>query len=200
MFGRRTVIGVGCSALLLGVTLGCGGAVEKDGPESTAGRSSHGGKSSGEAGAAATSGSFGRAGSGASAGSETLPDGGLIDPPPVVSGCPAQDLPPPDLACDPFTPGGCGHGAGCYPFVDHPQGSGCDEQHYGTVCLPAGHAAQGMMCGEDGGDWCAPGLVCVVGQRAGKRCAALCKLGVANQCTGGLICGDLDVAGFGVCG
>ncbi len=199
MFGCRTAIGVGCCALVISVAFGCGGSVEHGDPVSSAGNS-HGGKSSGKAGASGTSGSVGRAGSGGSAGTETLPDGGVIDPAPVDSGCPTQDLPPPDLECDPFTPGACGEGAGCYPFVDHPNGSGCDEQHYGTVCLPAGQAAQGMMCGEDAGAWCAPGLVCVVGQRAGKRCAALCKLGVPNQCTGGLICGDLDVAGFGVCG
>jgi hypothetical protein len=57
-----------------------------------------------------------------------------------------------------------------------------------------------MLCGDAQGDWCAPGFVCVVGQRAGKRCAALCKLGAPNSCTGGLVCGELDVAGFGVCG
>lgn len=199
MFGCRTAIWVGCCAVLA-LALGCGGSVEHGDPESTAGSSSHGGKSSGRGGASATSGSSGRAGSGGSAGSDTLPDGGLVDPPPVDSGCPEQALPPPDLECDPYTPGACGDGAGCYPFVDHPQGSGCDQPRYGTACLPAGHATQGMMCGEEAGEWCAPGLVCVVGQRAGKRCAALCKLGAANQCTGGLICGDLDVAGFGVCG
>ena len=197
MFGCRTAIGVACCALVLGLAFGCGGSVEHGDPASTAGHHSQAGKSSGRGGA---SGSAGRAGSGGSAGTETLPDGGLIDPAPVQSGCPTQDLPPPELECDAFTPGSCGDGAGCYPFVDHPKGSGCDEQRYGTICLQAGNATQGMMCGEESGARCAPGLVCVVGQRAGKRCAALCKPGVANPCTGGLICGDLDVAGFGVCG
>jgi hypothetical protein len=111
-----------------------------------------------------------------------------------------QELPPPELECDPFTFGSCPGGSGCYPFVDHPDGSGCDQQRYGTVCLPPGTGTQGSLCGEDSGDYCAPGFVCVVGQRAGKRCASLCKLGGVNQCTGGLICGELDVAGFGVCG
>ena len=56
-------------------------------------------------------------------------------------------------------------------FVDHPQGSGCDQQRYGTVCLAAGQGKQGDLCGDGAGD-CAEGFVCVVGQRAGKRCAA----------------------------
>ncbi len=185
-----------CCALAFGFAFGCGGSVEHGDPVSTAGRG-QGGKSSSRAGASSTS---GRAGSGGSAGTDTLPDGGLIDPDPIESGCPTEELPPPVLECDPFMAGACGPGAGCYPYVDHPQGSGCGEQHFGTKCEPAGQIAQGMMCGQDDGEWCAPGLVCVVGQRAGKRCAALCKLGVANQCTGGLLCGDLDVAGFGVCG
>ena len=83
---------------------------------------------------------------------------------------------------------------GCYPFVEHPEGLGCDAQVYGTICLPGGVGTQGAICGDDTGDICAPGFVCVVGQRAGKRCAALCDPGGEDTCTGGLICGDLDVA------
>jgi hypothetical protein len=147
------------------------------------------------------SGSTGRAGSGGSAaGTASTPDGGLIDPEPVETGCNPENLPPPEIECDPFGANTCGPGRGCYPFVDHPEGSGCDQQRYGTVCLSAGQGTQGQLCGETASDWCAPGFVCVVGQRAGKRCAALCELGTANTCKGGLICGDLDVAGFGVCG
>jgi hypothetical protein len=127
-------------------------------------------------------------------------DAGPDVPDPVDSGCEMTELPPPRLDCDPFATGSCGPGAGCFPFVEHPEGSGCDQQVYGTICLPAGQGRQGALCGDDVGDFCADGFVCVVGQRAGKRCAALCKLGEANQCSGGLICGELDVAGFGVCG
>jgi hypothetical protein len=124
----------------------------------------------------------------------------LVDPDPVETGCTTAELPAPDIECDPFTAGTCDPGFGCYPFVDHPAGAGCDQQRYGTICLPAGNGSQGALCGDDAKDWCAPGFVCVVGQRAGKRCAALCELGTPNTCQGGLICGDLDVAGFGVCG
>jgi hypothetical protein len=113
-----------------------------------------------------------------------------------------EELPPPTIQCDPYNPGSgeCPAGAGCYPFVEHPEGKGCDAQVYGTVCGVAGVGTQGDRCGDDIGDYCAPGFVCVVGQRAGKRCAALCEPGSDDQCKGGLICGDLDVAGFGVCG
>jgi hypothetical protein len=199
MFGCRTAIGVGCYALACALAVGCGGAVEH-GDGSAAGGLGEGGKASGRAGATSVSGNPGRAGSGGHAGTESLPDGGLVDPDPVETGCAMKDLPPPELECDPFSAGSCGAGAGCYPFVDHPQGSGCDQQRYGTVCLQAGTGTQGELCGQSDSDWCAPGFVCVVGQRAGKRCAALCELGAPNKCSGGLICGDLDVAGFGVCG
>ncbi len=189
---------MGCCALALGLAFGCGGAVEHNDGSGAAGRS-QGGSASGKAGA--PSGLSGRAGvSGASAGTESMPDGGLVDPDPVESGCTSEDLPPPELECEPFSAGSCGPDGGCYPFVDHPEGSGCDQQRYGTVCLPSGTGTQGQLCGADANDRCAPGFVCVVGQRAGTRCAALCELGVPNKCQGGLICGALDVAGFGVCG
>jgi hypothetical protein len=190
---------VGSFALALALASGCGGAVAHNDDVPQAGRS-HGGTHSSKAGSSfGGSAGAGRAGASGSGGAVST-GGSLMDPEPVDAGCPVQDLPPPQVECDPFKTGECGAGAGCYPFVDHPEGSGCDQQRYGTVCLTAGAGKQGDLCGDDVGDFCAPGFVCVVGQRAGKRCAALCKLGATNQCTGGLICGDLDVAGFGVCG
>lgn len=196
MYGCRTAFGVGCCALAL-LAFGCGGAVAHGDGGAEAGQG-QGGRAPGHAGSTAA-GSASRAGAaGAAAGGSA--GAGLVDPDPVETGCAAADLPPPDFECDAFTPGSCGAGFGCYPFVDHPEGSGCDQQRYGTVCLPAGAKTQGELCGESEADWCAPGFVCVVGQRAGKRCAALCELGAPNTCQGGLICGDLDVAGFGVCG
>ena len=198
MFGSKATIGVGCCALALGLALGCGGATEHGNDSGTSGSVSEGGSVPGHGGSSTGGAIIGRAGMPSSGGS--MMDGGPIMRDPVDSGCPTQDLPPPQLACDPFTPGSCGPGAGCYPFVDHPQGSGCDEQKYGTECLPPGQGKQGDLCGEGAGDYCAPGFVCVVGQRAGKRCASLCQLGSVDQCSGGLVCGDLDVPGFGVCG
>jgi hypothetical protein len=191
------VIGVGCCALALGWVVGCGGAVTHGGPmdddpvpgagtpSTPSGRAGHASGGSSNAGQPGVSGSAGKP---------------IKDPPPVTTACPMEDLPPPSFECDPSVPDECGPGAGCYPFVDHPEGKGCDAQFYGTVCQAAGVGTQGMLCGDDNGDWCAPGFVCVVGQRAGTRCAQLCDLTVDNPCPGGLICGDLDVAGFGVCG
>jgi hypothetical protein len=200
MFGSRTAIGLGCYALTFGLAFACGGSVEhNDGSAGPGGAGSSSGKAGSRA-VAGSAGNTGRAGSGGYAGTEMLPDGGMVEPDPIDTGCTAAELPPPDIQCDPFDASSCGAGAGCYPFVDHPQGSGCDQQRYGTICLRAGQGTQGALCGADVSDGCAPGFVCVVGQRAGKRCAALCELGVPNTCKGGLICGDLDVAGFGVCG
>ncbi len=203
MFGCRTAFGVGCYALLLGVALGCGGSVVHGSGDDPLGPGA-GGSSSGSGGGAvggSRAGSGGKGGSGGSAGSTpTAGRGGTQEPDPIDTGCPDEELPPPDLQCDPFVTDSCGIGAGCYPYVEHPEGSGCDQQRYGTTCGPAGTAQQGALCGSDVAEWCAPGFVCVVGQRAGKRCAQLCKLGATNQCSGGLVCGELDVAGFGVCG
>jgi len=200
MFGCRTAIGVACSTLALVLASGCGGAVEH-GDGTPAAGASQGGQTVGRAGAApGGTRNYGGGGTGGSTAGAVSAGGTIMDPDPVDTGCPPEDLPPPDNQCDPFGPNTCGVGAGCYPFVDHPQGSGCDQQHYGTICLPAGQGTQGTLCGDGADDFCAPGFVCVVGQRAGKRCAALCDLNKADQCTGGLICGDLDVAGYGVCG
>lgn len=193
--GCRTAIAAGMVALVLSLASGCGGAVSHDDPEPAS--SGRGGSKPSKAGAA----SGGQAAGGAtSLGGNFSSGGSLVDPDPVESGCPMLELPPPDLKCDPFSPGSCGPGAACYPYVDHPEGSGCDQQRYGTICLAAGAGHQGDLCGEEIDQGCAEGFVCVVGQRAGKRCAALCKLGSVDQCAGGLICGELDVAGFGVCG
>ena len=198
MFGCRTGFGVGCCVLAIGLSFGCGGAVthsdEIDEPGAGASSpiddpSNRAGTASG--GSSSTAGVTGRAGAGGQP---------VVEPDPVYTACPPEELPPPSLECNPYGSNDCGPGSGCYPFVEHPEGKGCDAQIYGTVCLAAGVGSQGQRCGDETVDWCAPGFVCVVGQRAGKRCAALCEPGVENQCTGGLICGDLDVSGFGVCG
>lgn len=197
MFGCRTAIGVGCAALLA-AALGCGGATEHntDDPMPGGGTTSQPG---GGAAGNATGGVNGVAGKPSAAGSAGKPLPNPTEPDPVDTACPMEELPPPTIQCDAFSASSCGAGLGCYPFVTHPGGSGCGAQQYGTACLPAGSGKQGDRCGDDTGDICASGYVCVVGQRAGKRCAALCRPG-SEQCPGGLICSDLDVEGFGVCG
>jgi len=175
------------------MVVGCGGAVTHDEESGSGGTPAHPSNRGGYASGA----SSGVGGSRSMAGAAGKP---IEDPPPVNTACPPEELPPPSLECDAYSSNACGAGAGCYPFVEHPDGRGCDAQVYGTICLPAGFGTQGMLCGDDTGDICAPGFVCVVGQLAGKRCAALCDPVGENSCSGGLICGDLDVAGFGVCG
>jgi hypothetical protein len=114
-------------------------------------------------------------------------------------GCPEAGPPVEVTECDPFaaTPA-CDAGQGCFPFVDHPNGDGCGAQSFGTECLKAGTGRQGATCG-DGPGRCASGFVCVVGSQPGEHCVQLCRMGVQNQCPAGLICGELDVEGYGVC-
>jgi hypothetical protein len=82
--------------------------------------------------------------------------------------------------------------------VQHPFGDGCDAESYGALCLPAGSGGQGALCG-DGTDDCAPGYICVIGAHAGKRCAKLCSFAGGDECPLGMICGDTDIEGYGVC-
>lgn len=199
MLGFRMAFGVVGAALFSCATSGCGGTVEHRDPSEQPGGAGQGGS---EGSGASTSGgtNVGRAGSaGAGTGASSSAGRPTTEPEPVDTGCPEQPPLPPDLTCDPFVAQSCGPGLGCYPFVEHPEGNGCGQQRYGTVCAPAGSGVQGQACGGEAGG-CAPGFVCVIGQRAGKRCTALCQLGKPNTCTGGLLCADLDVAGFGACG
>jgi len=189
MSGRSWALAFLCSGFAL---LHCGGTVTTL-PADEAG----GGGSVGHAGSVSRAGSSSSVAGHASGGSGSLPrDAGFdeyTDP-----GCPDAGPPQQRNECDPFaaTPS-CPPGQGCYPFVDHPL-QGCGEQTFGTVCAPAGSGRQGAACG-DGGNDCASGFVCVVGSQPGKHCVQLCRMGVANSCPRGMICGELDVEGFGVC-
>lgn len=107
--------------------------------------------------------------------------------------------PPPAYECDPLDPfAGCEEGEACYPYVSHPFGTGCGTQQFGSVCAPAGTGEHGDFCGDGHGP-CGPGFLCVVGASAGKRCAELCPLDGEHECPPGLICGETDIAGYGVC-
>ncbi len=129
-------------------------------------------------------------------GSSTLPrDAGFdeyTDP-----GCP-DAAPIEKNECDPFsTTPTCPSGQGCYPFVDHPL-EGCGVQSFGAQCKRTGAGHQGDTC-DDGDSDCASGFVCVVGSQPGKHCVQLCHMDVAGSCPRGMICGELDVEGYGVC-
>ncbi len=174
--------------------LQCGGSVEVAdagvGGESGAAGQGHGGRA-GQAGHAGQTGV-------PRAGAAGLPlDAGFdeyADP-----GCPEAGPPTEVTECDPFSANpGCGTGEGCFPFVDHPYGEGCGAQTFGTQCLKAGDGRQGDFCGDSSGR-CASGFVCVVGSQPGKHCVQLCRMGMQNACPAGMICGELDVEGYGVC-
>ncbi|HYP98595.1 MAG TPA: hypothetical protein VER96_07975 [Polyangiaceae bacterium] len=184
MSGRFWASALLCSVFAL---LHCGGTVvtTADGSGGAAGR-----------GHAGRTGQAGRSSIAGSGGSDTLPDAGFdayVDP-----GCPDVGAPVEVKECDPFaTTPTCPDGEGCFPFVDHPQ-VGCDPQRFGAECRPSGTGQQGDTCGSPGQS-CAAGFVCVVGSQPGKHCVQLCRIGSQKACPAGMICGELDVEGYGVC-
>jgi hypothetical protein len=170
--------------------LHCGGTVETLPADASGGAAAHAGRS-GPAGSSAT------AGQGAG-GSSSVPLDAAFDEY-TDPGCPDAGPPSQVDQCDAFaTTPTCPLGEGCYPFVDHPFGEGCGAQSFGTVCMLAGTGHQGDICG-DGTQDCASGFVCVVGSQPGMRCVQLCHLDDQNSCPPGMICGELDVEGYGVC-
>ena len=182
MSGRFWAVAViGCVAALLH----CGGTVEVA-PLTVAG-----------AGGRAQGGHAGRAGAGTGGAGAPALDAGLdayADP-----GCPDVGAPVEVKECDAFSASpACPPGQGCFPFVDHPPGMGCGTQRFGTQCRAAGNGHQGDPCGTADAA-CASGFVCVVGSQPGKHCVQLCPVGGQKVCPPGLICGELDVEGFGVC-
>jgi hypothetical protein len=187
MSGRFWAVAIIGSVFAL---LHCGGTVEVStgggggvGGRGQAGRAGHAGRSNSTAG---------------SAGSTTAPlDAGYdayVDP-----GCPDVGAPIEVKECDPFAATStCPQGEGCFPFVTHPMGVGCDAQRFGTECRPSGTGVQGDECGS-ADQSCAAGFVCVVGAQPGKHCVQLCPIGSETVCPRGMICGELDVEGYGVC-
>jgi hypothetical protein len=110
-------------------------------------------------------------------------------------GCPEKIEPLVEETCSPFDSAGtCIGDWGCYPYVDYPS-SPCEPERFGTRCEPAGSGVQGDDCRAEG---CAPGFLCVASGQ-GTLCAELCPLPGPNTCAAGLICGSVDIQGFGVC-
>lgn len=185
MSGRFWAVTAICSVFTL---LHCGGTVEISADGSGGSGRGHAGRS-GRAGGS-------NAGSG-SGGEPSLLDAGFdvyVDP-----GCPDVGAPIEINECDPFaTVPSCPAGEGCFPFVEHPFGEGCDAQRFGTACRLSGAGQQGDPCGS-AAQSCASGFVCVVGSQPGKHCVQLCPIGSQKVCPAGMICGELDVEGYGVC-
>jgi hypothetical protein len=88
----------------------------------------------------------------------------------------------------------CGPGAKCAPYVEYAMD--CQTEEIGTRCVTAGVGVQGDDCAND---LCAAGFVCV-SSGVGLVCAQLCHSTELDDCPSGLICGELDVDGFFVCG
>jgi hypothetical protein len=117
----------------------------------------------------------------------------------VDPGCPDLPPPPANVECDPLGDGtDCPLGFACYPYVEHPFGDGCDAQSFGALCRESGTGTQGVVCGS-GTDGCAPLHLCVIGLQSGRRCARMCTFDGRLECDEGMICGETDVEGYGVC-
>jgi hypothetical protein len=111
-------------------------------------------------------------------------------------------VPPPETEhdCDPLDSfAACHSDQSCLPYIVYPEREdGCGSPGYGELCWTAGTGRQGELCSYYG-TGCQAGLMCVVGAAGGQRCALICVPGAENNCPAGLICGETDVRGYGVC-
>jgi hypothetical protein len=127
-------------------------------------------------------------------------DGSGGDVPYDEQDCPY--VPPPETVheCDPIDPfADCESYQSCLPYIEYPtREDGCGAPGYGSICLAAGSGTQGDLCSSYG-TYCSAGFMCVVGAAGGERCAQICVPGQENNCPTGLICGETDVLGYGVC-
>lgn len=152
-----------------------------------------------ETGGASGSGGYPTGGTGGSGGTGGIPTSGGSGGTYIEPECPDEPPPPVEADCDAFDPStGCPEGFGCYPYLDYPFGERCGHARFGTVCAPASTGEQGEFCGDDLG-YCAPGYMCVVGAAGGRRCGQICEPVADHGCPPGLICGETDIAGYGVC-
>ena len=112
------------------------------------------------------------------------------------------DVPPPETLheCDPLdSSAACVSDQACLPYIVYPdREDGCGKPGFGEVCWYAGEGRQGDLC-SGVGTGCDAGFMCVVGAAGGERCAQICVPGDRETCPRGLICGETDVLGFGVC-
>jgi hypothetical protein len=168
------------------ILAGCSGKIitEEDDSEDSSGGS---GGSPPAGGTAGTGGEWTVPGGNQSTGGEPY-----VDPE-----CPDEEPPEPSVECDPLDPfKDCPEGYGCYPYLEYPFGEGCGHAMFGSVCIPAGEGEQGDFCDDS---YCAPGYMCVVGATGGKRCGQICEPIRDYMCEPGLICGETDIQGYGVC-
>ena len=179
-------MGFGLAGCALALAAACGGqSLEGDGDESGGGRQRGGSPGVGWSGSAGRGGAQGTGG---------RPKSDFVD-----RECPTTPPPAGVRECEPLGDGSdCPLGSACYPYIEHPYGEGCDAQTFGARCREAGSGVQGDVCGS-GTDGCAADYLCVIGLQSGRRCARMCTFDGAGECEDGLICGETDVEGYGVC-
>jgi hypothetical protein len=157
------------------------------------------GSSGGSAGSGGKAGRGGGGGGLAAGTAGKAGTGGTGEVPFEDPGCP--DIPPPAavIECDVFDTGSpCGEGFACKPRLEHPFGTGCDQQVLNMYCVLPGAGEQGDAC-ENGMSECAEGFICVVGAAQGANCLQMCAPGGSIQCASGYVCNLTDADGIGVC-
>jgi hypothetical protein len=195
-FGPQAVVLVAVAV----VAFACSGrsTVVTSDDDATAGSPAAGGKG-GRAGAAGKGGSMQLAGRGGSGGSAGKASGGTGDVPYDDPGCPDASAPPGTSECNVFdTVSACAPGLACKPDVEHPYGTGCDQQVINMLCVAPGSGQQGDSC-EGGMSDCGEGFLCVLGASHGPRCLRMCPLDGSTRCPSGYVCGPTDADGIGVC-
>jgi hypothetical protein len=196
---RAGVCRVRCLLTVLGaLVVGCGGqSTLVEGDDGAAGEGAA--PSGGTSGQGGTSGFGGTSGTNTGGTSGASTGGNAGEPPDTDPGCPDTPAPPGMYECDVFgSPSGCEPGEGCYPTIEHPFGTGCDQQVHGSRCAFAGTRVQGEFCPGGTLD-CAPGFICIVGAQSGSRCMQMCAIDGTMPCPPGLFCGETDAFGVGVC-
>jgi hypothetical protein len=139
----------------------------------------------------------GKGGTGGSAATGGTGDSG--DVPYDDPGCPDAAAPAAVIECNVFdAASGCASGLACKPDIQHPFGSGCDQQVLNMRCVYPGTGQQGDSC-EGGMSDCAEGMLCVVGASHGAVCLKMCPLDGSVLCPSGFVCGPTDADGIGVC-
>ena len=196
---RSVPSGVLVLPLAVALGFGCAGrstsVAPSDDDDDVSGRGGTGGGGrGGSAGKGARGGSAGRGGSGGSSGT------GGSDVPYVDPGCPDAAAPTPIIECDVFdTVSACAPGYACKPQIEHPYGSGCDQQVFNMRCVTPGSGTQGSPC-DNGMVDCAEGFICVVGAQHGPHCLQMCPIDGPTICPSWAVCNATDAGDIGVCG
>jgi hypothetical protein len=195
-FLRRSPALIAVAALGACVASACGGKSTVVSDDDTAGAPASAGRGGGAGHAAGRGGS---GGSGTKPGKAGSTGTGGTDAPYDDPGCPDAAAPPAVVECGVFDAvSACAPGLTCKPDIEHPFGSGCDQEVFNMRCVMPGSGQQGDGCGNGMSD-CADGFLCIVGASQGARCLRMCPLDGSTRCPSGYVCGPTDADGIGVC-